>query len=118
MVSALRAPRQADAQLVGRAERLDIKLHRGVAHARRVVGIELEVAVVRRGKGGDAAVAQIVQQRHGQRRAFLRVGAGAQLIEQHQAGGSASSRIVMMLVMWLEKVLRLCSMLCSSPMSA
>ena len=31
---------------------------------------------------------------------------------------SASSRIFTMFTMWAEKVLRLCSMLCSSPMSA
>jgi hypothetical protein len=83
------------------------------------VGVELEVAVVRGGKGGDAAVAQVVEQRHRQRRTFFRVGAGAQFVEQHQTGGIGSlQNVAMMLVRWLEKVLRLCSMLCSSPMSA
>ncbi len=76
---------QTDAQFVGRAQRLDVELDRRVAHTRCVVSIELEIAVVRRRKGRDAAIAQVIQQRHGQRRAFLRIGARAQLVEQHQA---------------------------------
>ena len=37
---------------------------------------------------------------------------------RHRQSGSASLRICTVLVMWDEKVERLCSMLCSSPMSA
>ena len=55
----------------------------------------------------------------GQGRALGGVSARAQLVEEHQrCRGPPRSRIPTMLVMWLEKVDRLCSMLCSSPMSA
>ena len=56
---------------------------------------------------------------HGQRRALCRIGAGAQLVEEHQRiGCRTESTISTMFFMCEEKVDRDCSMDCSSPISA
>jgi hypothetical protein len=49
------------------------------------VGEDLEVAVVRGGHGRAAHLQQALQDGLGQRRALRRVGAGGQLVQQHQA---------------------------------
>ena len=85
MVSALERPGRPNAQLIGRTERLHIELDRRVTHARRVVGIELQIAIVGGGKGRNAAVAQVVEQGHGQGGPFIGVGPRAEFIKQHQA---------------------------------
>ncbi len=75
---------QADDQPVGRGERLHVELDRGVLHAGRAVGVGFQLGVVGRGDRRRAARPQEIEDGARQRRAFHRVGAGAQLVQQHQ----------------------------------
>ena len=65
-------------------QRLEVELDRGVAGARRRVGVGLELGVV--GRRGDERPGpdEVVEQRLGERRALGRVGAGAELVEQDE----------------------------------
>ena len=76
--------RQADDQAVGGREGLLIKLHRGVLDALRRQGVRLELGVVGREHGGDAAGPHVVEDGGRQGGALGRVRAGAELVEEDQ----------------------------------
>ena len=84
MANAWLPPGRPIVQPVRRAERLEVELDRGVAGARRRVGVRLQLGVV--GRRGDerAGPDEVVEQGLGERRSLGRVGAGAQLVEQHE----------------------------------
>ena len=84
----LAAAGQPDGQAVGRRQRLEVELDRGVACLRRRVGIGLQLGVVGRRRDQGARPDEVVEKRLRQRRALGRVGAGAQLVEQDQRAGS------------------------------
>ena len=78
---------QPDGQAVGRRQRLEVELDRGVACLRRGVGIGLELGVVGRRRDQGARPDEVVEKGLGQRRALGRVGPGAQLVEQDERAG-------------------------------
>ena len=84
----LAAAGQADRQAVGRRQRLEVELDRGVARARRRVRVRLELGVVGRGRDERAGPDEMVEQRLGQRRALGRVRPGAELVEQDERARS------------------------------
>ena len=77
--------READLQVVGRAERLEVEFDRGIARRGHVVRVCLELGVVRRRRDEGAGSDEVVEERLRQRGSFRRVGARAQLVEQDQA---------------------------------
>ncbi len=77
--------RQADLEAVGRAEGLEVELDGCVASRRRVVGVGLQLGVMRRGHHESAGIHEVIEERLCQRRALRRVGARAELVEQDQA---------------------------------
>ena len=80
----LAAAGQPDRQAIGRRQRLEVELDRGVARPGRGVRVGLELGVVGRGRHDRAGPDEMVEQRLRQRRALGRVGAGAELVEQDQ----------------------------------
>ena len=76
--------RHADAQPVGRRQRLHVELHGGVEDARLAVREQFQLAVVRGRDQGRARLDEPPDDRDRQRGALGRVGAGAQLVEQHE----------------------------------
>ena len=80
----LAAPRQADPEPVGRAQRLQVELDGGVSDLRRRVRVDLQLGVVG-GRGDQRARPQeVVQERLRQRRPLGRIRPGTQLVEQHE----------------------------------
>jgi len=77
----IRAPRQANRQMIGRPQRLQVELQAGIDHPHRVVGIGLQFGVMRCHQAGDPLFHQIRQDGARQRSAFLRVGPGPQFIK-------------------------------------
>ncbi|MEI2692210.1 MAG: hypothetical protein V9H69_21880 [Anaerolineae bacterium] len=63
MASALDRPGRPMLSSIGRRQGLQAEFDAGVAHAGGAVGVDLEIAVVGGGQGGDAALHQVVQQR-------------------------------------------------------
>ena len=84
----LAAAGQPDRQAVRRRQRLEVEFDRGVARPRRRVRVGLELGVVGRRRDERAGPDEVVEQRLGERRAFGRVGPGAELVEQHERAGS------------------------------
>ena len=80
-------PRQADDQAVGGAQGLNVKFHAGVDDARTLEGVGFQFGVVGGDEGSDAPVKQMGQDGTGEGRAFLRVGAGAEFVEQDERLG-------------------------------
>ena len=83
-VEGITAARNAHQQAIGRTQRHGVKLHAGVFHALVTVGKGFQLAVVRCHHRQHALLMQVLQHRHSQRSAFVRVGAGADFINQHQ----------------------------------
>jgi len=79
--------RHADGQPVRGPKRLHIELHRRVLDAPGGQREGLELGVVGGRKRCGLHRQQVLQDRHRQRRALGRVGARAQLVEQHQRSG-------------------------------
>ena len=79
----------APEQVVGGREAGDIKGHRSIFKAGIVVFERLELAKVGGGDREPGPLGQVAQQGDRQGRALGGIGAGAHLIEQHQAGASA-----------------------------
>ena len=67
-----------------RREPLAVELDRGVARARVGGGEALERLEVRRGDAERAALGQLLEHRLGERRAVVGIGAGAELVEEHE----------------------------------
>ena len=86
------APGRPVIEPVGRRERLGIEAESGRRHALGGRCVGLERVVVRRGDHHRAAQAEVLDDRHGERAAFDRVGAGAGLVEQHQRRQSRARR--------------------------
>ena len=80
----VRLARHADAELIGRHQRLDVKFTAGVHHAGRFQRIDLQLGVVGRRHEQTALTAQPLQNTDGQRCTLGRVGARAQLVQQGQ----------------------------------
>ena len=80
----LAAARQADREPVGRGQRFEVELDRGVAGAVGRMGVGLELRVVGRRRDQGSGPDEVVEQRLGERRALGRVGARAELVEQDQ----------------------------------
>ena len=80
----VRFARHADRQPIGRPQRFNVEFHRRVFHALRAERIGLQLAVMRGREGVDPALQERIENRHRQRRALSRVGARAELVEQHQ----------------------------------
>ena len=80
----LAAAGQPDRQLVGRRERLEVELDRGVPGAAGRVGVGLELGVVGRRRDERAGLDEVVEEGLGERRALGRVGAGAELVEEDE----------------------------------
>ena len=74
----------ADIELVRRAEPVDVKLHRRVLHALVRQRKRLDLAVMRGGERRCARLLQIGKDRLRERRALIRVGACAELVEQNE----------------------------------
>ena len=83
------AARDAPEQVVGGREGGDIEGHRGIFKAGIVVFERLELAEVGGGDREPGPLGQVAQQGDRQGRALGGIGAGAHLIEQHQAGARA-----------------------------
>ena len=69
---------------IRRRQRLHVELDARVLHPRRAFGVALQLRVVRRRDDVRPALAQKVEQRARDRRALLRIGARAELVEQDQ----------------------------------
>ena len=67
-----------------RAQGVHVKLTRGVHDAGLRRGVDLELGIMRRGGDERAALARVLDDGDGQRRALGRVRAGAELVEQQQ----------------------------------
>ncbi len=80
----IRAARQADGEAIRGRERLQIKFHAGVGDSRRGVGVHFKFGVVRGGERGHALIEQIRKDGAGDGRAFGRVGAGAEFVEDDE----------------------------------
>ena len=111
--------RDADEQPVGGAQGFHVKFAAGVFHPRGGEGKYLQLAVV---GGGDGAafLCRCRLERMAMARAAPSVGSvpAPSSSKSTRERSSACSQKDTMLVIWEEKVLRLCSMLCSSPISA
>ena len=82
----------AEAQLVVGRERHFIHAGRGVEHAGRVGGVDLERGVVRGDQRPRARRQKVAGNGHGQRGAFFGIGGGAELVEQHQRARAGEAR--------------------------
>ena len=80
----IRLAGRTDNQLIGGAQRLDVKLAGGVGDAVCLNGISLQLCIVRGGGDARAVAAQLLQDGHGKRRALNRVCARAKLVKKHQ----------------------------------
>ena len=80
----VRLPGQADRQVVGRAQRLEVEFDRGVSQPGVVVREHLQFAVVRGRDQRAPALQQRLEDRAREGRAFRRVGARAEFVEQHE----------------------------------
>ena len=83
-VECARLSRQADQQAICGFQRGFIELHRGVQGLRGFRGIGFQARMVGSHHGHGAALAEVFENRHGQRRAFVGFGAGANFVQQHQ----------------------------------
>ena len=83
-VNAAGTSRHADHQAIRGPQVHLVKFDRGVEHARRGRSVSLQPVVVRGRQRQAAARAEFVKQGDGERRAFVRRRAGAQLINQHE----------------------------------
>jgi len=77
-----------DGEVIGRAQGLKVKFHAGVYHARCGVRQGLKFGVMRGDEAGNTFFHQVQQDGARQGRAFLRVGAGAKFVQQHQRFGA------------------------------
>ena len=75
--------RQPAQQPVSGLESQLVELHGRVERFRRFRGVGLQARVVRGHQRHGAALAKVLENGHGQRRAFVRLRAGPQLIHQH-----------------------------------
>jgi hypothetical protein len=87
-----RAARQADAQAIGRLERVRVELDARVGEARIDVGHLLEQAVVRGRDHARARVGERLEDRLRERGALARIGADADLVEHDQRARRRPSR--------------------------
>ena len=71
----------------GGRQRGGVELHRGIARARLDGGEGAQRLEVRGGHDQRPALGERLENRAGQGRAFVRIGAGAQLVEQHEGAG-------------------------------
>ena len=78
---------QSNRQLESRAESLHVKFHRGVDDTFRIMREIFQFGVMGGDQGGDAAREQVREDGACQRRALLRIGARAQLVEDDQRAG-------------------------------
>ena len=76
--------RHADAQLIGRAQRVQIQLTAGIDNALGFQSKHLQLRVVSGGHQQHAAAAQLFNDGHSQRSTFGGVGTGTKLVQQHQ----------------------------------
>ena len=79
--------RHAHAELIGRAQRLQIKLAAGVDDSLCLESEHLQLCVVSGRHQKHAAAAQFFDDRNRQRRALCRVGTCTQLVQKHQRAG-------------------------------
>ena len=75
---------QPKPQAEGRPQRVRVELHACVPHAGRVEREGLELRVVGRRGREHASLEQGLEYRHRERRTFIRIGAGADFIEQSE----------------------------------
>jgi len=78
------APRQAKNQMIGGFERVQVEFEAGVDDAFGGMRESFQLRVMRRDDVGNPAFQQVGEHRPRQRGAFLRVGARAELVQQHQ----------------------------------
>ncbi|GBD15934.1 hypothetical protein HRbin26_00829 [bacterium HR26] len=88
----IRLPRHAGDQPVGGYERLQVELHARVLQPGHGVGERLQLGVVSGHHAKDAQFEETGEDRPGQRRALLGIGAGRQLVEQYQAVGVGAAQ--------------------------
>ena len=79
--------RNADAELIGGAQRLQIELAAGVDDALCLEGEHLQFCIVRCGHQEHTAAAQLFDDGNSQCRTLRRVGTGAKLVQKHQRVG-------------------------------
>ena len=75
--------------MIRRAERFDVELTGGVHDAGLRGGVDLQLRIVRGGGDRRAELSRAFDDRNGERRALGRVGAGAELVKQHQRAVAA-----------------------------
>ena len=80
----IRLAGRADDELVGGAQRLNVKLAGGIGDAVGLDGISLQLRIVRGGGNARTVAAQILKDGHGKRRTLDRIRARAELVEEHQ----------------------------------
>ena len=83
-VEGITAARHAHQQAIGRTQRYWVKLHAGIFHALVTVGKGFQLAVVGCHHRQHALLMQVLQHRHSQRRAFIRIRTGTDFVNQHQ----------------------------------
>ena len=88
----LAAAGQADPEVIGRRERLEVELDGGVPHVGGRVGVDLQLGVVGGGGHQRAGPQEVVEQGLGQGRALGRVRARAELVEEDERGGAGGGR--------------------------
>ena len=80
--------RDADEQAVRRTQALDVELDAGILDAVPRVRERLELGIMRRRDRRRANREQALEDGHGERRALLRVRAGAELVDEHEVFGA------------------------------
>lgn len=110
--------RNAYKQSVSRTERFNIELTACIFNTFSRKRIKLDFAVVSCCHGCNTAHLKVIKDCDSKGSTFCRVSSGTNLIKSTRQFSSASLRILTVLVMCDENVLKLCSILCSSPISA
>ena len=115
----VRRARLAELELVERPQGADVHAHRRVGRARALARPGLHLGVVGGGQHQGALVHQPGDDRLGEARTLVGIGAGGRLVQQHQgARRRAASITAISRRTWAEKVDRLSAIDWSSPMSA
>ena len=83
-IEGITASRHAHQQAIGRTQRYRVKLHAGIFHALVTVGKGFQLAVVGCYHRQHALLMQVLQHRHSQRSALVRVRTGTDFVNQHK----------------------------------
>ena len=83
-IEGITASRHTHQQAIGRTQRHGVKFHAGIFHTLVTVGKGFQLAVVGCYHRQHALLMQVLQHRHSQRSALVRVRAGTDFINQHQ----------------------------------